>query len=300
MYAHVGFETNQKDPVTGKPRYGESTMVRVKSSIRLYKALELGISIAFNDPEFSNLNSSSMQQNDTTTKAIETTPIASNANNIISTLRVQIQQHNERIQAESQAKQSLQQRESERLAQERLLAEQLAKEQQKLEEQMKRDQERQLALQAEMARQRRAEEEQRAIESEREADRQLLELVPVKGAEGVRIQINRMRDSLKDDKKALDVALGSLYTLFDQIVRKPEEVNFRRIRRDHPKFIEDIGRHVGGREVLIAAGFRLDKLEGVPSFFSKEPHIESDMDGWSNWFDGLKKTLDIIEEEMIK
>jgi hypothetical protein len=114
------------------------------------------------------------------------------------------------------------------------------------------------------------------------------------------MQIDRMRSSLKDDKKSLDVALGSLYILFDQIVRKPEEVNFRRIRRDHPKFMEDIGRHIGGKEVLIAAGFSLEKLDGVPSFFSKEPNIESDMDGWSDWFDGLTKTLEVIEEEMIK
>ena len=109
-----------------------------------------------------------------------------------------------------------------------------------------------------------------------------------------------MREALKDDRAALDVAIGSLYTLFEQIVRKPEETNYRRVRRDHPKFMEDIGQHVGGREVLIAAGFKLVTLDGVPSFLSKEPHIESDMDGWSNWFDALKKTLEVIEEEMLK
>ncbi len=116
----------------------------------------------------------------------------------------------------------------------------------------------------------------------------------------MREQIDRMREALKNDRAVLDVALGSLYTLFEQIVRKPEEVNFRRVRRNHPKFMEDIGKYVGGREVLIAAGFRLEKLDGVPCFFSAEPHIETDMDGWSEWFDTLKKTLAVIEEEMIK
>jgi hypothetical protein len=66
------------------------------------------------------------------------------------------------------------------------------------------------------------------------------------------------------------------------------------------KIHEDIGRHVGGQEVLIAAGFRLEKLAGIPCFFSAKPHIKTDMDGWSEWFDTLKKTLAVIEEEMIK
>jgi hypothetical protein len=38
----------------------------------------------------------------------------------------------------------------------------------------------------------------------------------------------------------------------------------------------------------------------VKCFFSREPNIEQDMNGWSDWFDGLKKTLEVIEEEMIK
>jgi hypothetical protein len=160
--------------------------------------------------------------------------------------------------------------------------------------------ERELARRAEEARMRRLEEEQAAVDAERRADRELLAMVPTLGADGVREQIDRMREALKNDRAVLDVALGSLYTLFEQIVRKPEEVNFRRVRRNHPKFMEDIGRHVGGREVLIAAGFRLEKLDGVPCFFSAEPHIETDMDGWSEWFDTLKKTLAVIEEEMIK
>ena len=53
--------------------------------------------------------------------------------------------------------------------------------------------------------------------------------------------------------------------------------------------MEDIGQQVGGREVLIAAGFKLVTLDGVPSFLSKEPHIESDMGSCSNWFDAPKR-----------
>jgi hypothetical protein len=62
----------------------------------------------------------------------------------------------------------------------------------------------------------------------------------------------------------------------------------------------DIGRHEGGREVLIAAGFTLGAIDDVPSFICKEPNIEKDLDGWSAWFDILKATLEAIEEQMQK
>ena len=52
-------------------------------------------------------------------------------------------------------------------------------------------------------------------------------------------------------------------------------------------------------EVLIAAGFVLGAIDDVPSFLSIEPNLEQDMDKWSAWFDLLKKTQEIIEEQMI-
>ena len=78
-------------------------------------------------------------------------------------------------------------------------------------------------------------EEQALMEAERRADSKLLALVPVLGVDGVREQIGHMREALRDDRE-------SLYILFEQIIRKPDEV------------CRDIGRHVGGRgrEVLIA------------------------------------------------
>jgi len=270
----------EKDPITRKPRYGEKTMIRVKHAIRAYKALELGLSSIFQDRTNSECST-------------EQTSLVSN-------LRKQIQMQEEQMNKQRQAIQTQEQIELERIANEKLLAEKREMEQRLLEETRKREEELELSRLAEEARRRRIEEEQLALAAEREADANLLSLVPTKGPEGVREQIERMRQALKEDRPALDVALGSLYTLFDQITRKPEEVSFRRVRRDHPKFDEDIGRHVGGKEVLIAAGFRLEALDGVKCFFSREPNIEHDMNGWSDWFDGLKKTLEVIEEEMIK
>ncbi len=268
----------EKDPVSGKQRYGEKTIIRVKDAVRAYKALELGLSEAFGE--------------DTTSDNI-------NQSTLVSNLRQHVQRKEQQLNEQRQALQAQEQMELERINNENELAQKQQIEQRLLEEQRKREEEMELARRAEEARRRRVEEEELTLAAEREADAALLASVPTKGPEGVREQIEKMRQALKDDRAAFDAALGSLYTLFDQINRRPEEVSFRRIRRDHPKFNEDIGRHAGGKEVLIAAGFCLETLDGVKCFFSREPNIETDMDGWSKWFDVLKKTLEVIEEEML-
>ncbi|KAL7451737.1 hypothetical protein ACHAWC_003548 [Mediolabrus comicus] len=269
----------EKDPVTLKPRYGEKTIIRVKDAVRAYKALELGLSEAFGeDTPSDNINQSTL----------------------VSNLRQHVQRKEQELNEQRQALQAQEQMELERIKNENELAQKQQIEQRLLEEQRKREEEMELARRAEEARRRRVEEEELTLAAEREADAALLASVPTKGPEGVREQIVRMRLALKDDRAAFDAALSALYTLFDQINRRPEEVSFRRVRRDHPKFNEDIGRHAGGKEVLIAAGFCLETIDGVKCFFSREPNIETDMDGWSKWFDVLKKTLEVIEEEMLK
>ncbi len=68
--------------------------------------------------------------------------------------------------------------------------------------------EQELAWRAEEARMRHLEEEQAAVDAERRADQELLAMVPLLGAVGVREQIDRMREALKNDRAVLDVALG--------------------------------------------------------------------------------------------
>jgi len=172
------------------------------------------------------------------------------------------------------------------------------------EEEERKKEEAELALRAEEARKLRIENERRAEEEAREADRAFVASVP-RGGDGVRAQIGLIREACRSNtdgsgEKEWNTAIGALHTIFTQIMSRPEEPKFRRIRRDHPKFLEDVGRHPGGKEIFIASGFRLDNIEGVSCFFSKEPNIEHDMDGWSDWFNELKETLQIIEEEMIK
>ena len=139
--------------------------------------------------------------------------------------------------------------------------------------------------------------ERQAREAAQRADQEWLAGIQ-KGHDGVREQLNILLKATENDTEARRVAIASLHTLFKQIASKPEEVAFRRIRRDHEKFNADIGRHPGGKEILIASGFELGAIDDVPCFISKEPSIENDMDGWSCWFDLLKAALCIIEEHL--
>lgn len=253
------------DPVTGKSRYGAQTQARVQAMIIGHDELQANLGL-LEEPEagVDDLHRAVAEQ---------------------------------RAEAERQARlaeEERQRQEAERLAaEERLLQEQ----QQKLEAEERRLEEER----AERARQGQAarDAERRARDAAAQADREWVASI-TKGPDGVREQLAILVNGTAGDKVALDTAVGALHTLFSQIVARPEETNFRRIRRDHEKFNQDIGRLKGGKEVLIAAGFELGAIDEVPCFISKEPNIEKDMDGWSAWFELLKATLEIIEEQLIK
>ena len=262
----------ETDPVTGNPRYGDKAATRVVALLDLYDALAIGISTAYGT--------------DDATAAVHSLR-QSVENEEGRRKQAEADARDAAMKEEADAKLAAQKREDE----ERLNAMQTERERIR--------QEAELHQQALEARQRREEEEARARAEEREADRLFQDSIP-KGPDGVRAQLTALREGCSNEPEAFDVAIGALHTLFSQIAARPEEIKFRRIRRDHPNFLQDIGRHPGGKEVFIAAGFKLETLDGVKSFFSKEPDLERDMDGWSEWFDGLKMTLQIIEEEMIK
>ena len=211
-----------------------------------------------------------------------------------------LQQELERQQSCAKRDERLQQEEYHRIQQNQQQTKAL--EQQRLLEQQRREQLEQqreaeeLARRAEQARQQRIQAEQQAIEAARQAERTFIASIP-KGANGVKIQLDKLKESSSTEEYS--IAVTSLHTIFSQIVAHPEEIKFRRIRRDHPKFLEDIGRHTGGKELLVAAGFKIDTIDEVSCFFSKEPDIEHDMDGWSNWYNLLKETLQLLEEALI-
>jgi hypothetical protein len=268
----------EKDAVTGKPRYGDKTLVKVQALLKLYDELRRGVNVAFGVQEEEEEESETSKQEA-----------------MVELIRQQAQQEKEFAEGEERAKQEeLDRLEKERKAEEeRRLAEQ-----RQAEEQARLELERQqaeIARHAEEARQA----ERRVLEEARRADREWTNSI-AKGSDGVREQLRIMLESTADDLAAQKIAINALHTLFSQIAAHPEETNFRRIRRDHPRFNKDIGCHQGGKELLIAAGFVLGAIDDVPCYISKEPNLEKDMDGWSTWFDLLKATLNIIEEELIK
>jgi hypothetical protein len=268
----------EKDAVTDKPRYGEKTLVRVQALIKLYDELKRGVNVAFGVQEEEEEESQTTKQEA-----------------MVELIRQQAQQEKELAEKEERVKQEeLDRQEKERKAEE----------ERRLEEQRQVEEEARLVLERQQAEiVRRAEEarqaERRVREEAERVDREWTNSI-AKGSDGVREQLKVLKESTADDLAAQKTAINALHTLFSQITAHPEEVNFRRIRRDHPRFNNDIGRHKGGSELLIAAGFVLGAIDDVPSYISKEPNLEKDMDGWSLWFDLLKATLNIIEEELIK
>ena len=270
----------EKDPITKKNRYGEKTHLRVQNLVDTYDFLCQ--SIPTNHDE---------NNNDT----------ASNSNNaaniedaLAGLLRLQ-QEHAQQLQAKQQQERKEEQERLEKEEAKRKLQEQLEQEQkQQLEAEQQRRAEEEAAAQqalrqqAEAARQRRL--------AQQQAEQEWMDSIP-KGPQGVKQQLQTLKESTKDDAAAQTRALSSLYTIFQQINAHPEETKFRRIRKGHEGFHKDIGRHKGGVELLIAAGFELGAIDDVPCYLSKEPDIENDMDGWSAWFDLLKATLEILEQE---
>jgi hypothetical protein len=276
---------NMKDPVTQQPRYGDKTMKRVVDLLQKFDALQLAVNV--------------IERNENSAMMSEYYDNKSSSSSLVTLMeewvKVEDVTRNNKIRQEEWN--YLQKREIEEKKQRELQA---LKQQEKLREELRLKKEREeLAARAEKARLQRLREEEEAKRLVRDKERNYLASIP-KGVEGVKLMLERLRRACEGNKKDLDVALDALHTLFSQIASRPEDVQFRRVRRDHPKFLEDIGRHDGGKEVLIAAGFVFAEVDGVDCFFSKEPDLEHDMDAWSQWFDVIKGTISAIEEEMIK
>lgn len=274
----------EKDPVTEKPRYGEKTQARVIALVQAYEEVQRILERIYGettDGDDDKDNNGTNEQDKESSVTLEN-------------LKMQAQmEEQERLQAERLRQQAEQ--EAAAAAERELVARQEA--------------ERRAAEEAEAERRRQREEVEEAARLAMEAERQAAAAAEradqewqasiAKGADGVRQQLQTLLTATAQDKAVQRVAVNALHTIFSQIVARPEEVNFRRIRRDHPKYEADIGRHPGGKEILIAAGFRLGAIDDVPSYISTEPDIEKDMDGWGAWFDLHKQTLAIIEEAMI-
>lgn len=257
--------------------------------LQSYDALKDAIQVAFSHDETSTNN--------------ETDAAAPPA--IVQDLRMTVKQQEEAARKQEEEQERLRQQqmqEEEEMKQALLREEQNRQEEARL---AQAQEEADLARRAQEARQARLEAEQRALQQEEQerleqqrVDREWMDSIP-KGPDGVKQQLEVMKQATKDEPGAYSTAITALHTLFSQIVAHPEENNFRRIRRNHAKFQQDIGRHDGGMQLLIAAGFRLGAIDDVPCFISTEPNLETQMDEWSEWFDLLKATLEKLEQELI-
>lgn len=271
---------DDKDPVTGNPRYGAKTHRRVTYILHIYNSVRQYV------PE---ANHNGTAQTD---KVADVNDVGVAADNPLHLLEKQYikEQEEQKMQIEIEEKQALQDQQSkEEEDRRRQLEEEQSQKQQKEEEERAQQEERErLRLQAEQVRQ------ARAMQQQQEQD--WFESIQ-KGPEGVKHYLEKLKQSTSNEPPHVHAqAVKSLYRIFQQINAHPEETKFRRIRRDHEQFVQDVGRHGGGIEVLIAAGFVLGAIDDVPSYLSIEPDIEKDMDGWSKWFDVNKATLEILEE----
>mmetsp|Transcript_13828 Transcript_13828/g.19811 ORF Transcript_13828/g.19811 Transcript_13828/m.19811 type:complete len:395 (-) Transcript_13828:52-1236(-) len=257
------------DPITGNPRYGEHTQKRVQSILHTYNGLV-----------------AAQEQHLPPMEVLE---------QIIQQKKEEEALRQEQLQKEEQLKQLVQQ-------QQQQLEEQLRIQEQFLQKQKEEEERRKLAELAEKSRlqrmgleQQRQEEERQRLEKIQLEEQSWENSIP-KGSMNQQLEILRASTTVDGD---YTIAIQSLHRLFQQILAKPEQVSFRKIRRDHPQFTKDIGRHAGGKEFLISAGFHLsDDEDNIPCFLSKEPDLENDMDAWSDWYSNIKSVVEILEQEL--
>ena len=265
-----------KDPVTNAPRYGNKTIERVTNLLETNDMLQTSIDHAF---------------------ALDGESEKNGSISIVQALQQSIQadkDSNEKIIGEEEAaKLKLETQRKERELEIELEVKR-SEERERLKQQREKEE---LSRKAEEARRQRIQKEQQEMEEEREAVRAFMASIEV-NVNGVKTQLQNLNENCT--KVEFDNCLKALHTIFKQITSRPEEIQFRRIRLDHPKFMEDIGRHHGGKELLASAGFKFKDIDGVKCFFSAEPDLMTDMDGWSSWFDLMKGTYEELDDQLLR
>jgi len=304
--AAIKFEKRrlEKDPITGLPRYGARTLQRVDEFVSSFRQLETNVVVeAFGETLVGEQqqgeegdSTAAVESVLPTTQQQNVTAVNNDDNDepaLVDLLRRRAQEEEEKTLRKQRDEEERRRREERQFQEE---AERAAQEERRRLDGARAAEERRRAELARRAEEEIAARDRARIEAER-ADRAWVAGIR-KGPEGIREQPAALLRATDDDAAAQKAAIGALRALFSQIAAHPEEPKFRRIRRDHPKFNADIGRHDGGKEILIAAGFELGAIDDVPCYLSVEPNIEQDMDGWSDWFELHKAALAIIEEQL--
>lgn len=202
---------NEKDPVTQQPRYGQNTITRVETILNAYADLRSAVLKLLGDAS-----------DDPDTVVVPIEVIRKRAEEEDKEKEQQEQEARKARELEDEAKRFEEARKAEELR--------IAEESRRLEEERQRVETARLLEEARLTRMRQQQEAERA-------DRAWIDSIE-KGPNGVRKQLNILIESTDGDPSARSVAINALHTLFSQIVSRPEENNFRRIRRDHPKFLQ--------------------------------------------------------------
>ena len=113
--------------------------------------------------------------------------------------------------------------------------------------------------------------------------------------------LGRLVEDSKDEVDAQKKALATVADILANILSKPDDEKFRRLKVNSPLLQDRLLGRSGGTEVLMAAGFRaiIDKPEGYPVepcvvlLTMSEPNPEADVMAWMAWFDGLKEKREL-------
>lgn len=293
---------SERDPITNQPRYGTQTAQRVTTLCQWYESLQSNVQTVVSQLNQKHEKGNNDDNDDDGSANNKHNNSNMNGNNLASVSLSPLDSLRHAVadeQAQHMAQQQAAQRHAEEQAQLALAAERQRQEAQHQQEQLEQarvEAERRQRHEAIVAQQRAQEDAERAARrAEQEWQRSI-----VKGIDGVKQYLQQLCHATPNDPEAQRTALQSLQRIFAQIVAHPEDVNVRRIRRTHEQFQHDIGRHEGGTELLIAAGFRVTNVDDVPCLVATEPDLEHDMDGWSEWYDVLKATLTMLQQHVGK
>ncbi len=246
------------DPVTKNPRYGAGMTAKVKTMLGNFDAMTEIMEGPF--PEIL----SGVQSVEEEISLAASAEAALNA------------ESSHRIAAAA----ALELEEAKRQEAERIAAKRREEEAQRLE----------LSAAAEAARRRKAEQAAAELEAAERAaaeERAWVASIPV-NIDSVRKQLRRLPPNSR----------SIFHILFQQIQKHPENETFRKMKLENEKFKADFADHEGGKEVFIAAGFKLQHVDDTTLLVLREPNLESDFDGWSTWFDYIKLCATVAEQEL--
>ncbi|GMH46752.1 hypothetical protein TrRE_jg8447 [Triparma retinervis] len=186
--------------------------------------------------------------------------------------------------------------EEERLAEEARVAAEAEAEKERLEAKRKAEEEERLSSMTEAQRQKEKEDEEReklrvAAEAARQVRLQQEEEEPWVAS----IEVSTA-SFLAQLSKLPPTVKPILLQLYSQIKSHPDNENFRRIKIDNEKFANDFGQHEGGKELFLAAGWKLQTIDepAAKILALVEPNLEADMDGWMAWFDRIKEIVELL------